>query len=72
MKKYRKGSIQYLFAALIAIMISGAIVFNLYMGSLKPIKNLDKFIPNYVTQFISSDDVALSQFSFFMVLNGTI
>ena len=67
MRKYRTGSIQYLFAALLAIVISGAIVFNLYMGSLKPIKNLDKFIPNYVTQFISSDDVVIKTFGVYKI-----
>ena len=49
------------------IIISGAIVFNFYMGSLKPIKNLEKFIPNHVTQIISSDDVVIKTFGVYKI-----
>jgi len=49
-------------ALVLIILISGAIVFNFYMGSLKPIKNLENFVPNHVTQIISSDDVVIKTF----------
>ena len=62
MKNYRNGFISYVIALILIVIISGAIVFNFYMSSLKPIKNLEKFIPNHVTQIISSDDVIIKTF----------
>lgn len=62
MKNYRRGFISYFITAIIVMFIAGAIVFNFYMSSLKPIKNLEKYIPNYVTQIISADDVIIKTF----------
>ncbi|MCR4881892.1 MAG: PBP1A family penicillin-binding protein [bacterium] len=62
MKNYKQGFISYIIALVLIVIISGAIVFNFYMSSLKPIKNLEKFIPNHVTQIISSDDVIIKTF----------
>lgn len=62
MNKQRKGFISYIIAIFIVMIISGAIVFNFYMGTLKPIKNLEKFIPNHVTQIISADNVTIKTF----------
>ena len=62
MKNYRRGFISYFITAIIVMFIAGAIVFNFYMSSLKPIKNLEKYIPNYVTQIISADDVIVKTF----------
>jgi len=62
MKNYRRGFISYFVTAGIVMFIAAAIVFNFYMSSLKPIKNLEKYIPNYVTQIISADDVIVKTF----------
>ena len=67
MKNCKKGFISYLVAIALMVMISGAIVFNFYMGSLKPIKNLEKFIPNHVTQIISADDVVIKTFGVYKI-----
>ena len=42
MKNYKKGFISYVIVIILMVGIAGAIVFNFYMGSLKPIKNLEK------------------------------
>ena len=57
-----KNFISYLITIGLIIIISAAIVFNFYMGQLKPIKNLERFIPNHVTQIISQDDVVIKTF----------
>ena len=62
MKRYRQGFIAYIIALFLIVIVAGAIVFNFYMNSLKPIKNLEKFIPNHVTQIISADDVVIKTF----------
>ena len=62
MKNYKQGFISYIIALILIVIIAGAIVFNFYMSSLKPIKNLEKFIPNHVTQIISADDVVIKTF----------
>ncbi len=67
MRRYKQGFISYIVATILMIIISGAIVFNFYMGSLKPIKNLEKFIPNHVTQIISSDDVVIKTFGVYKI-----
>ena len=62
MKNCKRGFISYIIAFVVIVILSGAIVFNFYMNSLKPIKNLEKFIPNHVTQIISGDDVIIKTF----------
>ncbi len=62
MKNYKYGFISYFITAIIVIFISAAIVFNCYMSSLKPIKNLERFVPNHVTQIISADDIVIKTF----------
>ena len=62
MKNCKKGFISYLIVLVLIVIVAGAIVFNFYMSSLKPIKNLEKFIPNHVTQIISADDVVIKTF----------
>ncbi|MCQ2957614.1 MAG: PBP1A family penicillin-binding protein [Candidatus Gastranaerophilales bacterium] len=57
-----KNFISYIFTVGIILLVSAAIVFNFYMGQLKPIKNLERFIPNHVTQIISQDDVVIKTF----------
>jgi len=67
MKNYKKGFISYVIVIILMVGIAGAIVFNFYMGSLKPIKNLEKFIPNHVTQIISADDVVIKTFGVYKI-----
>jgi len=67
MRNYKSGFISYIIVIVLMIIISGAIVFNFYMNSLKPIKNLEKFIPNHVTQIISSDDVVIKTFGVYKI-----
>ena len=57
-----KNFLSYIFTVAIILLVSAAIVFNFYMGQLKPIKNLERFIPNHVTQIISQDDVVIKTF----------
>lgn len=60
---YKKGfSLSHFIGFILIVFISAAIVFNFYMSSLKPIKNLERFIPNHVTQIISEDDVIIKTF----------
>ena len=67
MKSYKRGFVSYIVAAILVIFVAGMIVFNFYMNSLKPIKNLEKFVPNHVTQIISADDAVIKTFGVYKI-----
>lgn len=47
----------------VACLLAGVVAFELYLSSLSPIKNLESFKPNIVTQFYSHDGEVIKTFT---------
>ncbi len=48
-----------------AVFLAGVAAFNLYLGSLPPIKQLQKYQPNHVSQFVSRDGKIIKTYGSF-------
>ena len=67
-KRNKKGSriltnIRNLFIFAAACVLAAGVAFELYLSSLPPIRNLDTFKPNIVTQFYSADGEIIKTFT---------
>ncbi len=68
-KKKKKGghpfwrNLRSLIIFVIACMLAAVVAFELYLSSLTPIKNLESFKPNIVTQFYSHDGEVIKTFT---------
>ena len=56
---------------MIAIFLAGNIALNMFLASLKPIPDLAKYRPNFVTQFESSDGEIIKTFSAYKSINAS-
>lgn len=57
------NNLRNLIIFLIACVLAGLVAFKVYLSSLPPIKNLDGFKPNIVTQFYSADGEIIKTFT---------
>ena len=57
------GRIRSLFVFSIACFLAAVVAFELYLSSLSPIRNLEDFKPNIVTQFYSHDGEVIKTFT---------
>jgi penicillin-binding protein 1A len=65
MYKNKRGFISYLIVIILAMTLAGVVVFNLYITSLTPIKQLQSFTPGFVTEILSNDGTVIKTFGSF-------
>lgn len=64
-KKQKFGVFTNLLVIIAATLLAGIVSFNLYLSSLPPIKQLQDFQPNLVSQIVSSDGEIIKTYSSF-------
>ena len=57
------STLKFIFIMFCACTLAGVASLELYLSSLPPIDNLDKFKPNIVTKIYSSDDEIIKTFT---------